>query len=511
VNAAGLAALPVVDAIGRSLREGFFMFWETLWPLILGFGLSGAVQAFVSRESMQEKMGDHRPASIARASVYGMVSSSCSYAASAMSKSLFVKGADFVASMVFMFASTNLVLELGVVLLVLLGWQFAAAEFVGGAIMIVLLAVLGGLWLRGRVIDRAWEHLEMESAGGHQHAPEGDNGLLRESWGTKLRSKGGWANAATYTMADLTMLRKELVIGYLVAGFLAVLVPTTVWNTVFLQGHGFWTSLENVIVGPFIAIISFVCSIGNVPLAAALWHGGISFGGVISFIFADLIAFPLLLIYRRYYGIRLTLRMLALFWGVMATAGLITEGIFGALGIIPTTRPGTVAPTHFQWNYTSYLNLVFLALFGLLYWTYRNRERLGGGGGYALDPVCGMQVETASAPASVIHRGHPVYFCSDHCRHRFEADPDRFAAAVAHADPAGDGDLADPTTRVDPVCGMTVEPAAGGPHIAHHGDQVYFCCNGCKEVFVADPGAFPVDPVDPVDPVGHPDPAGQRP
>jgi hypothetical protein len=265
--------VPVLTDIARSLREGFFMFWETLWPLILGFGLSGAVQAFVSRDSMQQKMGNHRPASIARASGYGMVSSSCSYAASAMAKSLFVKGADFVASMVFMFASTNLVLELGIVLIVLMGWQFAAAEFVGGAIMIALMAVLGGLWFRGRMIAQARARLGAESASGYQHGPEENTELLleplRTKLRTKLRSKGGWANAATYTMADLTMLRRELLIGYTVAGFLAALVPVHVWNTVFLHGHGFWTSLENVIVGPFIAVISFVCSIGNVPLAAA--------------------------------------------------------------------------------------------------------------------------------------------------------------------------------------------------------------------------------------------------
>jgi uncharacterized protein len=425
VTGALLAGMVVLTDIARGLREGFFMFWETLWPLVLGFGLSGAVQAFVSRESMQKKMGDHGPASIARASGYGMVSSSCSYAASAMSKSLFVKGADFVGSTVFMFASTNLVLELGIVLIVLMGWQFATAEFVGGAIMIVLMAVLGGFWFRGRMIAQARQRLEADSSSGHQHRPEENNELQKEPWGTKLRSKRGWADAATYTMADLTMLRRELVIGYTVAGFLTVLVPVHVWNTVFLHGHGFWTSLENVIVGPFIAIISFVCSIGNVPLAAALWHGGISFGGVISFIFADLIALPLLLIYRRYYGTRMTLRMLALFWGVMSTAGLITEGIFGALGAIPTTRPATVAPANFQWNYTTYLNVVFLALFGLLYWTYRSRERLGGGTGYALDPVCGMQVQTVNAPASLVHDGHVLYFCSDHCRHRFEGGLDR--------------------------------------------------------------------------------------
>jgi len=495
MTAALLASSSFIDDIGRSLREGFFMFWETLWPLILGFGLSGAVQAFVSRESMQKKMGDRSPRSIARASGYGMVSSSCSYAASAMSKSLFVKGADFVASLVFMFASTNLVIELGIVLIVLMGWQFAAAEFVGGAIMIVLLSVLGGLWFRGRSIAQAREHLEAEAASGHQHTPEENTELQAEPWATKLRSKGGWANAATYTMADLTMLRRELVIGYTVAGFLAVLVPTSVWNVVFLQGHGFWTSLENVIVGPFIAIISFVCSIGNVPLAAALWHGGISFGGVISFIFADLIALPLLLIYRRYYGMKLTLRMLALFWLVMSTAGLITEGIFGAFGGIPTTRPETVAPAHFEWNYTTYLNILFLAVFGLLYWTYRNRERLGGGSGYALDPVCGMQVQTANSPASVMHEGHAVYFCSDHCKHRFEAEPSKFAKSVEPAHVHDHGSTAgtespSSASAIDPVCGMTVDPAHAGAHLVHDGTDIYFCCSGCADAFAADPASF---------------------
>src|SRR6516164_2840108 len=310
-----LAIAPVLVDIGRSLREGFFMFWETLWPLILGFGLSGAVQAFVSRQSMQQKLGDHRSRAILRASGYGMVSSSCSYAASAMAKSLFVKGADYLAAMVFMFASTNLVIELGIVLIVLMGWQFAVSEFIGGIIMIVLLATLGGLWLRGRSITEARERLAADQESDeHHHGPE--EAAQRQAWKTRIRTASGWADSATYTMADLTMLRREMVIGYTVAGFLAVLVPTSVWHSVFATGHGFWTSLQNVIVGPFIAIISFVCSIGNVPLAAALWKGGISFGGVISFIFADLIAFPLLMIYRRYYGWRLMWRMLAVFWAL---------------------------------------------------------------------------------------------------------------------------------------------------------------------------------------------------
>ena len=417
-----LATATVLVDIGRSLREGFFMFWETLWPLVLGFGLAGAVQAFVSRDAMRQKLGDHRPRAVLRASGYGMASSSCSYAASAMAKSLFVKGADYIAAMVFMFASTNLVIELGIVLVVLMGWQFAVSEFVGGFIMIALLATLGALWLRGRLVVQARERLQVaEDAQDHRPPPATDGGGQQSPRKTRLRSVAGWADSATYTMSDLTMLRRELVIGYTVAGFLAVLVPTSVWQAVFISGHGFWTSLENAIVGPFIAIISFVCSIGNVPLAAALWSGGISFGGVIAFIFADLIAFPLLLIYRRYYGTRLMLRMLAVFWALMSTAGLLTELLFRAAGLVPTMRPTTIAPAHFSWNYTTYLNLIFLALFGILYWLYRNRERLGGGDRYARDPVCGMQVEKANAPASRRHAGERQYFCSDHCAELFAA------------------------------------------------------------------------------------------
>jgi uncharacterized membrane protein YraQ (UPF0718 family)/YHS domain-containing protein len=431
VQVAVLIGVDVLDPIGRSLREGFFMFWETLWPLVFGFSLSGAVQAFVSHEAMQRRLGDHRPTTVARATGYGMISSSCSYAASAMAKSLFVKGADFVSSLVFMVASTNLVIELGAVLLVLMGWQFAVSEYVGGVIMIALLATLGAFWLRGHSLVQARTRLQAEANSPQSpHAPPEDLALQSQPWRKKLRSKGGWADAATFTMADLTMLRRELLIGYTVAGFVSILVPVTFWNTVFLHGHGFWTSVENAIVGPFIAIISFVCSIGNVPLAAALWKGGISFGGVVSFIFGDLITLPLLLVYRRYYGTRLTLRLLALFWAVMSVAGLATEGIFRAAGILPHGHQAQIAPEHFSWDATTYLNIIFLLAFALLYWAYRNRERLGGGRGSARDPVCGMQVQTSTAPASSIYAGERVFFCSDHCRTRFEESPARFADPV---------------------------------------------------------------------------------
>ena len=380
------------------------MFWETLWALVLGFTLSGIVQAFVSKEQMQRVMGNRRPAAVARASGFGMVSSSCSYAATAMAKSLFQKGADFTTAMIFMFASTNLVLELGIVMLVLLGWQFALAEFIGGPVMIVLLALVGGIVFSPSLVRAARQRIQPAGAEYEHGAP--------------LGSRAAWGDAATFAISDIKMLRRELVIGYGIAGFLAVLVPMEWWNDLFFQGHGFWTTLENVVLGPFIAVISFVCSIGNVPMAAALWHGGIGFGGVISFVFADLITLPLLLIYRKYYGNALALRLLLVFWAVMSVAGLVVEGVFAVFDAVPTDRPHSVVSTHFSWNYTTFLNFVAVLLFVGTYLAYRDRQRRGSDR-YAIDPVCGMQVEKMHAPAHLVHDGHDVWFCSDSCRTHF--------------------------------------------------------------------------------------------
>ena len=448
------AALPgVLLAVGRGAREAFFMFWETLWALVLGFGLSGAVQAFVSKESMQRTLGDHRAGAIARASGFGAMSSSCSYAASAMAKSLFAKGADFVSAMVFMVASTNLVIELGLVLLVLIGWQFTAAEFVGGPLMIVLLALLGHFALRGPLVERARRRLATPAARRPDRAESTPSGEARSAareharlthqraveqapWGQKLRSPGAWADAATYAIADVTMLRKELVIGYTVAGFLAALVPAAFWADLFVTGHGPWTSVENAAIGPLIALVSWVCSVGNVPLAAALWKGGISFGGVIAFVFADLISMPLLLVYRKFYGARLTLRLAVVFYVVMVVAGLVVGEVFSVLGIVPTLRRAAVVAVHFAWNYTTALDIAFLAVFAGLWWLKRHREQLGGGAGFAIDPVCGMQVRVADAPAVADWEGRSYWFCSDRCQARFTADPERFAESGPGGNPA---------------------------------------------------------------------------
>ncbi len=499
--------MSALDTIGNSLSEGFFMFWATLWALILGFTLSGAVQAFVSRDEMQRAMGDHRPRTIVKTSLWGAASSSCSYAASALAKSLFQRGADFTTSMVFMFASTNLVLELGIILWLLMGWQFAAAEFVGGAIMIALFVLLAPRILPRLEIEQARERLNSTAAGGaagHEH--HGDMGTDRapeaKPFRERLRSKAGWADAASYTVSDLTMLRRELVIGYLVAGFLAVAVPASIYSTIFLSGHGIATDLENVIVGPFIAFISFVCSIGNVPLAAALYDGGISFGGTVAFIFADLIALPLVVIYGKFYGRRLALRLFFSFWAVMSTAGLLVDLLFRAVRISFPHRRAEVVMTGFSWNYTTWLNIVFLGLGAVVYWAYRNRERLGGGGQYAKDPVCGMQVERGNAPATTRHDGQTIYFCSDRCSDRFAKDPARYAGTGA-SEPMGGHDDGDSRHEaragaIDPVCGMTVDPATAAGHADYAGETYAFCSTGCQAAFTADPLAHLTEARDPV-------------
>lgn len=403
------------------------MFWQTLWALVLGFGLSGAVQAFVSRPQMQQALGDHRPSTLGKASIFGIISSSCSYAAAALTKSLFSRGADFTAALVFMIASTNLVVELGLVLWLLIGWQFALAEFVGGAIMITLLGLIAP-----RVFPKAWIRDAQLKLAGRQSS---DSSSVRDDGapdagpiGRRMRSRRGWGDAAGYTISDLTMLRRELLIGFLVAGFLASLVPPAVWQWVFLTGHGFWSSLENVAIAPLVAIISFVCSVGNVVLAAALWHGGISFGGVVAFVFADLITLPLLSIYRKYYGTRLTLRILAVFWVTMSAAGLAVEYLFRLIGIPEPARPDNIVHGGVSWDYTTILNIIALVVFGILYWLYRTRD--GRSGKYAKDPVCGMQVETANAPASRKAGRHTIYFCSDRCAHRYDDDPRRYQLAI---------------------------------------------------------------------------------
>ncbi len=392
------------------------MFFDTLWALVLGFTLSGMVQAFVSKSQMKNALGDHRPKTVAKASFFGMVSSSCSYAASALGKSLFSRGADFTTSMVFMFASTNLVIELGFVLLILIGWQFAAAEFVGGAVMIILLTILIPRLVPESLINSARGALEKSD----------ELGMKEASWRAKMTSRRGWKNAAGYTMGDFIMLRKELTFGFIVAGLASTLVPLHVWSALFLSGHGLISAIENAIIGPFIAFISFVCSIGNIPLAAALWQGGITFGGVIAFIFADLLAFPLVMIYRKYYGNKLALRLSLIFWFVMSLSGLITEGIFSLLSAIPAHRIGQISGSHFGWNLTTILNAVAILILIIVYSLYKSKGLTEMENEFAQDVVCKMQVRISDAPAKTEHEGKMHYFCMPGCKESFLENPTKY-------------------------------------------------------------------------------------
>jgi uncharacterized membrane protein YraQ (UPF0718 family) len=343
------------------------MTWEILWALILGFALSAVVQAVVRRSTIVALMGDDRPRTLAVAAGLGAASSSCSYAAVALARSLFRKGANFTAAMAFEIGSTNLVVELGIILALLMGWQFTAAEFVGGPLMIVVLAVLFRLFVRTRLVDAAREQADRGIAGSMEGHAAMDMSIQGEgSFWRRLFSRQGLTSVSHVFVMEWLAILRDLILGLLIAGAIAAWVPETFWQSFFLANHPALSALWGPIVGPVVAIVSFVCSIGNVPLAAVLWNGGISFGGVISFIFADLLILPILNIYRKYYGTKMMLTLLATFYAAMVAAGYLIELLFGATNLIPSQRSATVLHAGISWNYTTWLNIVFLVIAAIL-------------------------------------------------------------------------------------------------------------------------------------------------
>jgi uncharacterized membrane protein YraQ (UPF0718 family) len=354
--------MDIVSALKDALGTAFAMFWDVLWPLVLGFGLSAIVQVFVSHKTMARLLGDDSPRSVSLATLFGVASSSCSYAAVALARSIFRKGASFTSAMVFEIASTNLVIELGIILIVLLGWQFAASEFVGGILMVILIALIFRLTLTPRLVRLAKEHAEQGRLGRMEGHAAMDMSVQGGSFVSRLFSGRGFTAVSHLFVTDWASVWVDIAGGFLIAGALAAWVPDHFWHDVFLSGNPTLAKIEGPLVGPLVAIISFVCSVGNVPLAAVLWKGGISFGGVVSFIFADLIILPILDIYRRYYGGKVALYILGTFYVTMAAAGYFVEILFGALGIIPTNRNVGVITQGPQWDYTSVLNIVFLAI-----------------------------------------------------------------------------------------------------------------------------------------------------
>jgi len=356
----------VVAAVGHALSLAAAMAWEILWALILGFAISGAVQAVVSKAEMGRLLPDDSPRSLAIATGLGAASSSCSYAAVAMARSVFRKGADFTSAMAFQFASTNLVVELGIIMAVLLGWQFTAAECVGGPLMIVLLALLFRAFLRPQMVQAAREQADKGLVGVMEGHAEMDMSVTQGSIWSRVTSPEGFTAISHYFVMDWVSVWKDITGGLLIAGALGAWVPASFWQGFFLTDHPLLAKLWGPLVGPLVAMLSFVCSIGNVPLAAVLWNGGISFGGVIAFIFADLIVLPILNIYRKYYGPRMSLFLLGTFYLTMAAAGLLVDLLFEALGLVPTTRNAKVVEASITLNYTSILNILFLTLAAML-------------------------------------------------------------------------------------------------------------------------------------------------
>ena len=365
-------AAALIHAILHALGMAGAMGWEILWPLVLGFTLSGIIQALVSHREMSRLLPNARPRSILTAALLGAASSSCSYAAVAITRSMIRKGADFRAAMVFQFASTNLVLELGIVLWVLLGWRFTAAAWAGGVVMIVIMSVLLRLLLSRRSVEQARSQAERGLVGRMEGHAAMDMSVPPGPLTRRLFSARGFTAVSHYFVVDWASIWVDLVVGLLIAGALAAWVPGAAWSTVFDARDPAVARVIGPLLGPLIAVASFVCSVGNIPLAAVLWNGGASFGGVIAFIFADLIILPILDIYRRYYGLRAAAALFAIFYASMALAGYAIELVFAAAGLVPKERTARIVETGLAWNYTTWLDLGFLALAAALLWRFAN-------------------------------------------------------------------------------------------------------------------------------------------
>ena len=420
----------VLDEIGQGLWNAVQMFWEVWWALVLGFALSGIVEAWIPRSRLERALGGRGPRELGLSTVLGAASSSCSYAAIAIAKSLFQKGASLASAMAFQFASTNLVFEIGIVIWVFLGWQFTLAEFVGGIVLITLMWAGVRLFVTRRLEEAARDHAQTAEAGHVHHTA----GVEQLSWRQRLASIEAWSDVAHNFRGDWEMLWKEITAGFLIAGFIALL-PNSFFNGLFVAHASSGPRLlENVVLGPVVAALSFVCSVGNVPLAAVLWAGGMSFAGVIAFVYADLIIIPIVLAYKKYYGWTLTWRIVAIMFVTMVAAALAIDGIFSGAGLIPTHRPSidSIASRGITWNYTTALDIIFTLVAA---WLVALTLRRG-----ARDPVCGMTVNRDTTQFRSVVDGHTVYFCGAGCKQKFDADPDAYldsarreAAPLAHA------------------------------------------------------------------------------
>ena len=452
----------------EALRIGVGFLWTAAWAIIMGLVITSLVQVYVSKGRMAAVLGKGDVGGLTKATLFGAASSGCSFGAVAIGKGLFKKGAHVVNFLAFMFASTNLIVELGLMILILLGWEFLVAELLGGVILIAVMAVIVHLTLPENLFDQVRQELNEHD---HEHGvsedptcgmegkdeysivtdggetlkfcSEGCMETYRQEaastggWRDELLSWGGWYKVGNQYRKEWSMLYKDVIAGFLISGFVIVFVPQWVWNSLFFQGDSLLASAENAVMGVAIAVVSFVGSMGNVPFAVALWGGGVSFAGVIAFVYADLITIPVLNVYRKYYGLKVMAYILGVFFVTMAFTGFLMEQLFDALGIVPNLAGGTTASeqTYFELNYTFYLNLIAFALSAFLLYVYR--RGLGAPGQYR-DPVCGMR--TGEDGPTATHDGETYHFCSDACKHRFEETSGEFE-------------------RIDPVASG---PATGG-------------------------------------------------
>jgi uncharacterized membrane protein YraQ (UPF0718 family) len=362
----------VWHALVHALEVAGSMTWQVTWSLILGFTLSAVIEALVRKATIARLLPDDRPKSVATAAALGAASSSCSYAAVALARSLLRKGANFTAAMAFQFSSTNLVIELGLIMALLLGWRFTAAEFVGGPLMILILALIFRRFLTAPMVQVARRQAERAVPGsmeGHAAMDMSVGGTA--SFWRRLLSRAGFTSVSHNFVMEWAAILRDLVLGLLIAGAAAAWIPETFWQHLFFTDHPLLAKIWGPIIGPLVAVFTFVCSIGNVPLAAVLWNGGISFGGVVSFIFADLIIIPILLIYRKYYGARMGWFLAGTFYVTMVIAGYLIETIFGLLRLVPVgARNASIGRDGITWNYTGVLNIVFLLLAAVLLWRF---------------------------------------------------------------------------------------------------------------------------------------------
>jgi uncharacterized protein len=372
VNVHGATMNRLGHALVHALATAGSMTWQVTWSLVLGFTLAAIIQALERKSTIARLLPDDSPRSLLIATGLGAASSSCSYAAVALARSLFRKGANFTAAMAFQLASTNLVIELGLILALLIGWQFTLAEFVGGPLIIIGVALLFRRFLTQRLLAEARTQADRAIAGSMEgHAAMDMSVDTQASFARRLLSPAGLTSVSHNFVMEWAAILRDLVIGLLVAGALAAWIPDSFWQHLFLADHPLAAKIVGPLIGPLVAIVTFVCSIGNVPLAAVLWNGGISFGGVVSFIFADLLIVPILLIYRRYYGARTAWLIFGTFYATMVGAGYVIEVVFAPLGLIPSgPRRAHTGETAISWNYTTALNIVFLFVAAGLVWRF---------------------------------------------------------------------------------------------------------------------------------------------